>query len=121
MARRACLYTAVPSRLWGFSNPHICHLWTLYSYMDHKAYISGLQTLHFLLCLPWLLCVYCSMSPISLSPHSSLRSTGVTNTPVVGFSSSGQDTSSGTCPGLSLKVNLHSMQQAYEAACIFSP
>ncbi len=26
--------------------------------------------------------------------------------PVVGFSSRGQDTSSGTCPGLSLKVNL---------------
>ncbi len=39
--------------------------------------------------------------------HSSLRGTGVTKMPVVGFSSRGQDTSSGTCPGLSLKVNLH--------------
>ena len=116
MARRACLCSAVPSRLLGSSSPHICH-----SYLDHKAYISGLQTLHYLLCLPWLICVYCAMVSMSLSPHSSLRSTGVTNTPVVGFSSSGQDTSSGTCPGLSLKVNLHSMQQAYEAACIFSP
>ena len=61
------------------------------------------------------------MLSTSLSPHSSLRNAGVTNTPVVGFSSSGQDTSSGTCPGLSLKVNLHMQQQAYEAVCIFSP
>ena len=39
--------------------------------------------------------------------HTSLRGTGVTKMPVVGLSSRGQDTSSGTCPGLSLKVNLH--------------
>ena len=38
------------SRVWGFSSLHICH-----SYMDLKAHISGLQTLHYLLCLHWLL------------------------------------------------------------------
>ena len=43
----------------------------------------------------------------NLGLHSSLRGTGVTKMPVVGFSSRGQHTSSGTCPGLSLKVNLH--------------
>ena len=40
-----------------------------------------------------------------------MRRTGVTKTPALGFSRSGHSTSSGTWPGLSLKVNLHHINQ----------